>query len=490
MGIFQKIKGLFMQRIDRNALERMFDIRLSEAEDMRSLAALWLDVYGGRAPWVGTGREQVLNRLDFAATLCSDLSAKCVAEIAVGETGDAAFDAFWCDEVSREIRRQLECALAGGAVAIRPYFDKARGRISLSWYAADRFIPADWIGSRPMSGIFIDRDAVFEGGTTVYYTKLEGHKWSFGRPGERGSCKISVKAFRSHSPDDLSSAREIPLSSYAKWADITPEAEARNLDAPLFVYMKTPFSNNKDIGSSAGVSVFKDALPLLENIDRTYDALCWELQSAQNKVFVDASMIEVVRKANGDLVPRLDDKEKRLYKVMDAEGAAGRYMDVYSPAIRQADITAALKTQISLLCGAAHLDSGFYVYDENSGEVVAKQHKTYQTICDIQNFCVTPALEALFGAMKEMQALYSLPVFTESEISVSYGDSIMTDEETEKAAAQAEVQGGLRSRMSYLMEYRNLTEDEAREELERMREESAALAPVSTGFFGGAASEG
>ena len=477
MNIFEKIKGFFMSRFDKNRLEKIFNIKLSDADNMSELTDLWLRIYSGHAPWVGEGKEQVLNTLSMASVLCNDLAAKCVSELAMQKTADKGLQDFWTQEIGREIRTQTEYALAGGAVAIRPYYNKTLNKVSLSWYTADRFIPLDWNESVPMSGIFIDRDVVTENGIPVYYTKLECHRWKYGKNGEKGGVSIEVKAFKSNSPAELT--HSISLSDYPKWADITPYAEASGLERPLFVYMKTPFSNNKALNSNAGVSLYKDALPVLENIDRTYDSLCWELQSTQNKVFVDVSMVEVERKKNGDLVPRFDDKEKRLYKVMDAEGAVNRYIDVYSPAIRQNDITQALKTQLSLLCSSVHLDSGSYVYEEASGavtarEVTAKQQKTYQTICDMQTWCIGPAIKAVYLAVKQMQILYDIDEFGEEDLEVSFGDSILTDEDSARENAQKEVVSGLRSKLSYLMDYRGLTEEEASAEIERMKLESAS----------------
>ena len=41
-----------------------------------------------------------------------------------------------------------------------------------------------------------------------------------------------------------------------------------------------------------------------------------------------------------------------------------KFMEVFSPAIRQSDYVSMIKTHLSLLCTACHLDSGAYIYDE------------------------------------------------------------------------------------------------------------------------------
>ena len=66
------------------------------------------------------------------------------------------------------------------------------------------------------------------------------------------------------------------------------------------------------------------------------------------------------------------------------------------------------------------------------------------------------------------------------DVSIGYGDSILVDSDSEKENAKDEVQLGLRSKKSYLMEYRNLSEEDAEKELEQIRNES----PVEMDYFG------
>lgn len=483
MGLFSAIRNLFMSKFDTTKLENIFKVKIATSLSMQDLIADWQRIYQGCPSWVGDGTEQVRISLNTASTIVDDLATKCVSEITIGENDNELVNQFWNDEIKSEIRQQLEYGLSSGAFIIRPYYDAQLHRIALSWYTADRFIPVDWVGRHCMSGIFIDQDEVDNHGNKIYYTKLELQKWSYGSDGKGGKVEIIVKAFKSNSPTDLS--KEIPLTEYEKWAEIPPYSDVNYLTAPLFVYAGMPFSNNKAFGSKAGVSLYKDAVGVLEKIDRIYDNLCWEIESTQHKIFVDLQMLETERTKDGNLRVKMDGKDKRLYSVLDANGAVNKYMDEYSPAIRQADITATLKTNLSLLCNNMHLDSGAYVYDEakqavTAREITSKEQKTYQTICDIQNWCITPAIERLFEAVSEMQTLYDLPNFGEYEIAVSFGDSILSDEETNRENAQRETQLGLRSKLNYLMEYRGLTEEEAKAELAIIEAEQ----PAQIDFFG------
>lgn len=477
---------------NRNDIERAFNVKIASDMDMNTLIEDWLKTYQGQPMWVGELKDQVLHSLNVAPFICRDLSAKCVSEIEIADNNadNEAYTQFVEDELHQQIRQQVEYGLACGAFVCRPYYDPSLKRISLSWYTADRFIPVDWSGKRCVSGIFIDQDVVIKDSVQTVWTKMELQKWTYatGEKQTGGSVDITVKLFKSSSTSDLGS--EVPLSSYEKWADITPSAHINDLTAPVFVYAPMPFANNKQFNSYMGVSLFKDGMGTLEQIDRTYDSLNWEIQSSEKKIFVDEQMQETIRTDNGEIVVRMDSKDKRLYKVVDAQGSVPKYMDVYAPDIRQADITATLKTHLSLLCSQCGLDSGAYVYDEQAQAVTAtevktKNQKTYQTICDIQKWAIEPAIKKITQAVYELQLLYGAPDFGEVDVSVSFGDSIIVDTDLDKQNAQRETQIGLRSKLNYLMEYRGLSEEEAKKELALIQSEQ----PEQVDFFGDRNSE-
>lgn len=488
MGLISRIRSFFMGRFSSSRLEKVFDIRIQAQPDMGGFVSDWQKAYQGNPDWVGPGNDQIPFSLDLASTIVNDIAMKTVSEAAIAPDGadDALLGAFIGDEVMPELRRQTEYGLAMGAFIARPYFDTETHRICLSWYSPDLFVPVAWNGRRCISGIFIDQFEESKGdGISKWYTKLELQKWTYGRDGLGGSVDISVKAFSSDDPNELQ--REISLSDVPRWADITASAHIDNLSSPLFVYAPTPFSNNKNLNSKMGVSLYKDGMTHLQEIDRTWNALRWEREFTEGKIFVDQDMLECERTKDGELRTKINGKDKRIYTVMEANGSIPKFMEVFSPAIRQSDYVSMIKTHLSLLCTACHLDSGAYIYDEATNAVTAtevrtKNQQTYQTIVDVQNNMLTPAIDRIVEATRQMQLLYGLPSFREGlKVNVSYGDSILIDTESDKQNAQRETQMGLRSKLNYLMEYRGLSEEDARRELELIDSE----APQQIDFFGG-----
>ncbi len=135
---------------------------------------------------------------------------------------------------------------------------------------------------------------------------------------------------------------------------------------------------------------------------------------------------------------------------------------------------------------ACHLDAGAYVYDQaaqavTATEVRTKSQQTYGTIVDIQDQMIKPFISQLVDNIRAVQQLYETEAIPdEVMLGFDFGDSILTDEQSDRTNAQSEVTVGLRSKISYLMDYRGMTEQQALAEIERIKAET----PVVTGFFG------
>ncbi|MGP1507457.1 MAG: hypothetical protein ACTTJW_01065 [Sphaerochaeta sp.] len=490
MNPFRRIREWFMSRfIDTGKIENAFNVKIAASSDMGDLIQEWMDTYQGNPKWCGDNDGQVSDTLSVASIVCNDLAQKAVSELSITLTkngDDRLFDNFVNDEIVSAIREQTEYGLAGGAFIVRPYYDARLKRVSLSWYTADRFIPVEWAGRRCVSGIFVDQIVKSKNNLNEYYTKLELHKWEYKEDGVRGAETISVKCFKSESSNDI--GKEIQITDVQEWKDITTQAFLDiGQDFPLFVYAKTPFANNKSPNNKTGVSLFKDGLPHLEEIDRCWNSLRWERDFTEGKVFVDADMMEQKRDEDGRLRTKLSGRDKKMFHVMQAEGkVTNKFMDVFSPEIRQAEYVAMIKAHLSLFCMAIHVDPGAYIFDENTGAVTAteirtKNQKTFGTLTDLQKNTLTPAIMEIFKCVRTMQKAYGCPAFDDDmDIAVGYGDSILVDSESEKENAKDEVQIGLRSKKSYLMEFRNMSEEDAEKELEQIKAET----PVETDFFG------
>lgn len=457
-------------------VEQAFHVKLGSQIKFNDKVLDWQNIYAGRPDWLG-GKNGVENCLNVASFIISDLAKKSVCEITLNTDSKKA-EAFFQENIKPQLRQQLEYALAMGSVVAKPYYDEVQNNVKIQWFTADKFIPTSWDNQQCTGGIFMYQTETYEANRAVYWTLMEKHQFTrrFNPETKKteGIETIEYKCFKGFSEEilggewDLSQAPE-------EWRALPKRLVIDNLSCPCFVYIKTPFTNNVNFNTNYGVSIYKDAVKTLERIDRAWDNLNWEMESSKNRIFVAQNSIPTVRDRDGKLHTTLSSNDSKVYCVLDVE--TDKMMDAFSPVIRQHDITAILKTQISLFCSACHLDSGAYVYEEakdvvTAKEIRSKEQKTYQTICDIQEWMITPAITNLMKSSEALMDAFGCNTLHSPRFHVDYGDSILLDEETERLNAQAEVMSGLRSKKSYLMEYRNMTESEADEEIMRIKEDA------------------
>ena len=479
-GLYSKAKGWIMSLLPVQDIFKQMGIKPQFSASMPTLIESWRNAYQGHPEWLKSDDDKSLG---FPTVVCWDIAKKAIGELEIGaslptpEGKENAEHKFTEDLVARlikpVIRTQLEYALALGGVVARPWYDQKAGKVRIGWYTADMALPTAWDGRKLTGVVLIDRIVRIESNVKTVWTKLESIQ-----PAE-GGWTIGTKLYKSATEGQLGT--EVSLTAIPQWAEITPVVGITGEICP-FTYMATPWANNKDFTSAQGTSLFRDAMGMLEELDRVYTTLCWEIEAGKAAVFVDDSMIEIDPATGRDKLNQLD---RRLYrKLSSVEGKD--LLEPYSPQLRVDQLNAALKTQLSLICMACHLDAGAYVYDQaaqavTATEVRTKQQNTYGTIVDIQDQMIRPFVSELIDNIRAVQQLYGIEAIPDDILlGLDFGDSILVDEETDRINAQNEVSAGLRSKLDYLMEYRGMTETQALAEMERIKAET----PVVQGFFG------
>lgn len=485
MNIFTRLKEWFMSLLPVQDIEKKMGVRFRDMGDMPRAIAAWRDAYQGEPSWLSAAHGKSLN---VAAVVCADIAKKSVLELeitaSIGETADELTRDFISASVMPFLRREVEYSLAMGGVVARPWYDADARKIRIGWYTADMVLPTAWDGRRMTGCVLIDREVINSLGSSTVYTKLESHELS-----PAGTYVIRTKLFRQVGTASAL-GQEVPLSTVPKWATITPEVTITNVAEPLFVYMGTPWANTISIGNPTGVSLFAQAMSTLEEIDLAYSALRWERESGEAKIFLDDSLIptRIVDKQGGGkmIVDDLSEVERRMYRKLNGSSDGKSLFERWSPELRTDAYITLIKANLSLFCMQCGLDAGAYIFDAETGaitaaEVRSKRQRTYGTIVDVQAQMVEPSIRAIVNAVRYIQALYDLQEFpVDTELGFDFGDSILIDEETDRVNAQSEVTQGLRSKLSYLMEYRGMTEQEAQQEIDRIKNET----PAVTSFFG------
>ncbi len=325
-----------------------------------------------------------------------------------GEFLDKAYQ-----EVIKNIRIPVEYGCAKGGLVIKPYVSK--NQLKVDFIQGDSFFPTEFDESGNILGAVFVQSMTKNG---EYYTRLESHRKT------KEGYEISNRAFVSRDLNSLGS--EIPLKNVTEWCDMAQSVEIANVDRPLFGYFRPAVANTIDPTSPVGVSVFANAVNLIEDANRQYERLLWEFESGERALVANSMAFRHDR----DGKPKLPDK--RLYRTLDVEDVD--FFREWSPQLRGVEIADGLDKifrRIEFNCGFAYGTlSNIDGRDRTAEEIRNSKQRSYATISDNQKALKAALVDAVY-AMDVWCTLYSLAPMGEYSISFDFDDSIAADRKTE-----------------------------------------------------------
>lgn len=443
MGIVQTIKDIFKRSkyvMTAQNLTNITDhpkIAVSSAEYDRIRENV--RYFSGRYPQVeyldsnGTKNKRDFNHLPVGRTAAKKIASLVFNEQAEIKLDDEQADKFiktqlQNDRFTKNFERYLESCLALGGLAMRPYVDDDRVRVS--FIQAPVFLPLQSNTQDVSSAAIVTKTIKTEGNKQKYYTLIEFHEWS------KDGYTITNELYKSDNQNVVGS--RVLLSEL--YEDLEEVVELNGLSRPLFTYLKTPGMNNKDINSPLGLSIFDNAKTTIDFLNATYDEFMWEVKMGQRRVAVPSQMIKTEYNQDGDnvVVKREFEAGHNVYEQFDSgdiDKGIG-ITDLTTP-IRSDDYIKAINKGLSLFEMQIGVSAGMFSFDGKSmktaTEIVSENSDTYQMRNSIVSL-VEQSLKELIISMLELAKaykLYSGNIPEMDKISVNLDDGVFTDRNAE-----------------------------------------------------------
>ena len=443
MGIVQTIKDIFKRSkyvMTAQNLTNITDhpkIAVSSAEYDRIRENV--RYFSGRYPQVeyldsnGTKNKRDFNHLPVGRTAAKKIASLVFNEQAEIKLDDEQADKFikaqlQNDRFTKNFERYLESCLALGGLAMRPYVDDDRVRVS--FIQAPVFLPLQSNTQDVSSAAIVTKTIKSEGNKQRYYTLIEFHEWS------KDDYTVTNELYRSDNQNVVGS--RVLLSEL--YEDLEEVVELNGLSRPLFTYLKTPGMNNKDINSPLGLSIFDNAKTTIDFLNTTYDEFMWEVKMGQRRVAVPSQMIKTEYNQDGDnvVVRREFEAGHNVYEQFDSgdiDKGIG-ITDLTTP-IRSDDYIKAINKGLSLFEMQIGVSAGMFSFDGKSmktaTEIVSENSDTYQMRNSIVSL-VEQSLKELIISMLELAKaykLYSGNIPEMDKISVNLDDGVFTDRNAE-----------------------------------------------------------
>lgn len=235
-------------------------------------------------------------------------------------------------------------------------------------------------------------------------------------------------------------------------------------DKPLFQIITPNICNNIDLDSPLGVSVFANAIDQLKGCDLVYDSYMNEFVLGRKRILVPISFAKIQMEKDGVAAPAFDASDTVYYQ-MPGDRDSNLKLTEVDMSIRANEHELAVQRSLDVLALKTGLGAGRYQFDSSgvktATEVISDKSDLYQN--RQKNAIIVNA--ALVGMVK---AVAYLDAGIDPDVTIDFDDSIIEDTNTTIDRNIKLVQGGLRSKLTAIMEINKCTEEEALKEIERI----------------------
>lgn len=239
-------------------------------------------------------------------------------------------------------------------------------------------------------------------------------------------------------------------------------------DKPLFQIITPNICNNIDLDSPLGVSVFANAIDQLKGCDLVYDSYMNEFVLGRKRILVPISFAKMQMEKDGVAAPAFDASDTVYYQ-MPGDRDSNLKLTEVDMSIRANEHELAIQRSLDVLALKTGLGTGRYQFDSSgvktATEVISDKSDLYQN--RQKNAIIVNA-----ALINMVEAIAFLDVEKEVEVSIDFDDSIIEDTNTTIDKNIKLVQGGLRSKLTAIMEINKCTEKEAMKELKRIAEDN------------------
>lgn len=226
---------------------------------------------------------------------------------------------------------------------------------------------------------------------------------------------------------------------------------------PWFAIIRPNISNNIDINSPMGISVYANYVDILKEIDLIYDSYQTEFALGRKRIFINTrnSIID----NDGNEVSVFDTNDIAFYVLPEADSDSGIFIKDDTQTLRVAEHEQALQNQLNLYSYACGFGTNHYKFNGGSvataTQIVSENSDLFRNIKK-HEIIIEEALKSIIRAL-----IYATNNYTKARISddtnieIKFDDSIIEDKQGEKANDRIDVSMGVMSKAEYRSKWYN-----------------------------------
>ena len=462
MGIIQTIKRWWEALWQKEAQDK-FGVETIESDVMKAALNDWVNIYQGKPDWTlpDDKGDIDIESFNFAKKLCNETAR--LTTLALGITVDGSARADWINGfmesyIARMKNEECEKACAFGYIILKPNGE------GIDYVMPWDFCPTHATDGKIDGGIFFDH--YHEPGDKWYYTRLEWQRFEDVSEDVR-IFRITNKTYKATGANGIGQECNIKETV---WANLQEDVAYENIEQPLFSIFKMPLSNNIDMSSPLGVSIFSNAQKELKSLDIAWTRLEDEIFDSQKITFLGDMLIDEPgrsvrsRFSPGGAVDKTGKALPRHVRILPGSTTGDEYHEV-NPALQTADRLSGIDHFLNLVGVKCGYSTGQFVLNGRTGHVTATQveaddRETIQYIKQIRDSFQT-ATDGLIYALDKYADIYSLAPVGVYEVNYDFGD-ITYNWEEDRARHWQYVTLGKYPLWLYYVKFEGMSEEEAK----------------------------
>lgn len=241
-------------------------------------------------------------------------------------------------------------------------------------------------------------------------------------------------------------------------------------DIPWFSIIKPNICNNIDSETPFGLSVYANAIDTLKCLDNAYDGLDNEVTIGRRRTFIAEEMM-TYDDGEGKMV--FDPNDISVYRM--PKGFNKDSMIEHDDAnLRTDQFISTVNYQLNILSSKVGFGQERYKFDgqaiQTATGVISENSDMFRTMKKHEQM-LEDSLITIIKAIAYASTVFGNVSIDASVVTIDFDDSIIEDRGAEKVRAMQEVSQNLRSKESYMINYRNLNEQQVKKELEKIQQE-------------------
>lgn len=247
---------------------------------------------------------------------------------------------------------------------------------------------------------------------------------------------------------------------------------------PWFMMYKPNISNNININSPMGISIYANSLDKLQGVDLAYDAFCTEMNIGKGRIFVDKSLTRIDQDGETRV---FDNRDIAFYVYGDGTSENKEPLKFYNPTLRVNDFFTGINRALSLLSSAVGFGENRYRFDgtgiTTATQVISENSEMFRTLKKheiILNDTLIDIIKCLMYICNTFgDGTYKF--VEDTSIEIKFDDSIIEDKESEKASDRTDVNMGIMSKAEYRAKWYNEDIDTAKANIEEISQSDKTI---------------